>query len=152
MKWLKRVDPALLVAFVLLALAIGVLNNSYTFAHTSGLYPRMVGWIFVGLTAIEVLAQLRRVHARQQGAGGASGKTQTVAEVKAFAWLGSLLLSLYLLGFLISTPLYVFAYIRFSGRRRTATSVLIAAGVTAFVYLLFVRLLAYKLYAGVLLG
>lgn len=157
MNMLKKINASLLVAALLTALAAGVLLNAYTFTWTSGLYPRLMGWIFLGLTSVELLVQLKQAfvppggHDRAAFDPGAA-QTPVVKELRAFAWLGGLLLSLYLLGFMVSTPLYVFAFIRFSGRCSLKTSALIAAGISAFVYLVFVRLLAYKLYAGILLG
>jgi hypothetical protein len=152
---IKKINASLLVAVLLTVLATGVLLNAYTFTWTSGLYPRLMGWVFLGLTSVELLVQLKEVFAPSAGHGRAvteATQAPVAKELQAFAWLGGLLLSLYLLGFMVSTPLYVFAFIRFSGRSSLKTSALIAIGISAFVYLVFVRLLAYKLYAGILLG
>jgi hypothetical protein len=114
-----------------------------------------MGWVFLGLTSVELLVQLRQTFSSRAGHGQAvadAPQAPVTKELQAFAWLGGMLAALYLLGFMVSTPLYVFAFIRFSGRSSLKTSALMAIGISAFVYLVFVRLLAYKLYAGILLG
>jgi hypothetical protein len=62
------------------------------------------------------------------------------------------LIALYLIGFLLGTLVYVFAFLRLSGKRSLISSLLVAAAATGFIYLLFVVLLQYKLYPGLLLG
>ena len=52
---------SLAVAILLLIMAIAVLVTAYDFRGGSGIFPRFIGWIFVGLTFTECLIQLKVV-------------------------------------------------------------------------------------------
>jgi hypothetical protein len=150
----RLLNSGLVVAVVMVFCAASVLVAAYSYRGISGTFPQMVGWIFLGLTLMELALQVARVLRGAPAVGsdtGEGGNQSVVKELKAFAWLGALLLALYFVGFLISTPLYVFAFLRFSGRLSLRMSVGVAAGALAFVYVVFVQLLEYKLYPGVLL-
>lgn len=152
---LRLLNPGLIVAVLVSIFAAVVLVTAYSYGGMSGTFPQLVGWVFLGLTLLEVGVQV----AAAARPGGPSGDGQdgekkdlsVVKEFKSFGWLGVLLLALYLVGFIISTPLYVFAFLRFSGQRSLAMSAAIAVGATAFVYIVFIQLLEYKLFPGVLL-
>lgn len=147
-------NSGLVVAGLMVLCAVSVLVAAYSYRGISGTFPQLVGWIFLGLTLLELGLQVVRVARGAPAVGsdtGADGNQSVVKEFKGFAWLGGLLLALYFVGFLISTPLYVFAFLRFSGRLSLSMSVGVAAGALAFVYVVFVQLLEYKLFPGVLL-
>ena len=67
-----------------------------------------------------------------------------------FLWLAAFLLLLWLAGFLLATIIFIFAFTRLSGQRTFKQAALVAAAATAFEYVVFVWLLEYRLYAGVL--
>lgn len=159
MRTKKLLNPDFIVALMVAVFASLVLTTAYSYSGISGTFPQLVGWVFLGLALLEIVVQIR---------GAMIGSTPNadepdsaditpvlvpvLKEVKGFLWLGVLLVVLYLLGFMISTPLYVFAFLRFSGARSIAMSAAIAAGATIFVYLVFVQFLEYRLFPGVLLG
>lgn len=147
-------NPDLIVAVLVVMFAALVLNTAYSYSGISGTFPQLVGWIFLGLSLLELAVQVKALVSPARPAGDhveGNEKLGVLKEIKAFVWLGVLLLSLYLVGFMISTPLYVFAFLRLSGGRGLGMSAGIAAGATAFVYVVFVQLLEYKLYPGILL-
>lgn len=151
----RRMNPPLIVAVLVSVFAALVLSTSYTYSGISGTFPQLVGWIFLGLALLEVLVQVKaliRPAPRNSEQGGAVSEQplSVVKEIKGIVWLGGLLAALYLVGFLITTPLYVFAFLRFSGQRSLGLSAGVAAGATVFVYVVFVRLLEYKLFPGIL--
>lgn len=151
---LRLLNPGLVVAVLVTVFAALMLVTAYSYQGISGTFPQLVGWIFLGLSLLEVGVQLAAATRPAQSGKEQGSETKGVSvtkELKAFGWLGILLLALYLVGFLISTPLYVFAFLRFSGRRSLAMSAAIALGATAFVYVVFVQLLEYKLFPGILL-
>lgn len=153
----RLLNSGLVVAVLMVLCAASVLVAAYSYRGISGTFPQLVGWIFLGLTLLELALQVRRALRGEPAVGPDAGDTgegsnqSLMKEFKAFAWLGGLLLALYFVGFLISTPLYVFAFLRFSGRLSLPMSLGVAAGALAFVYVVFVQLLEYKLYPGVLL-
>lgn len=151
----RLLNSGLIVAAVMVLCAISVLIAAYSYQGISGTFPQLVGWIFLGLALLEltvqVVAVMRPPKERQAAVEDEMAGVSVVKEFKAVGWLGGLLLALYLVGFLISTPLYVFAFLRFSGRLSLPMCAAVAAGATAFVFVVFVQLLEYKLFPGVLL-
>ncbi|MEX0603508.1 MAG: tripartite tricarboxylate transporter TctB family protein [Marinobacter sp.] len=149
----RLLNSGLVVAGLIAVCAVWVLIAAYSYQGISGTFPQLVGWIFLGLALLELAAQVSAV-IRPANPGRSADEPETISvvkELKGFGWLGILLLALYLVGFLISTPLYVFAFLRLSGRLSLVTSSTIAVGATVFVYVVFVQLLEYKLFPGVLL-
>lgn len=159
----RLMSPNLIIALILVLTSVMSLGTAYTYAWTSGLFPRLVGWVFLVLALCELAIQIKAImqgHEKAVGSAPVVSKYQNglvdekpsaVKEFKAFGWLGGVLVSLYLLGFMISTPLYVFVFLWVSGKRSLPFSAAIAAGATIFVYIVFLRLLEYKLYPGMLL-
>ena len=155
----KSINPkaALVVSAVILAIAISVLVTAYGFHGGSGLFPRFVGWIFVGLAGAEFLLQLKLMlraakPAETDASDKASSRANLIKEVKGVLWMGSFVVGVYLAGFLITIPVYLFTFMRFSGHRSIKESAGLAIGSTAFIWLLFTELLDYKLFPGILFG
>lgn len=158
-KRLSGVPSALLIGLLLATVAVVVLATAHTYSPSSGLFPKFIGWIFLGLALIEVSVQmksffaLRRRPAPDAVSDHAAGIGRDVLrELKGFLWLGSLLAVLYLAGFLVAIPLFIFAFLRISGGKSMLECSLVSVLATAIIYLLFVRLLDYRLYSGILLG
>ena len=151
---LRTGGPALAIALILAVLAIVALVTAYSYSRSSGLFPIFVGWIFLALTLVEVVVQLRalRQPTPSDVAEPAAEKIDVLSEFGGFLWLGLMLVVLHAAGFLIATPVFVFAFLRFAARRTVVQSVAIALLATAFVYVVFAWLLDYELYAGVLFG
>lgn len=149
----------LVSALLLTLMAAGVLITAYTYSRSSGLFPKFAGWIFLGLTLLEVLAELKPVMAArgltrpapetESRGGNRIGMRQ---ELRGVLWLAALLAGIYLAGFLIAIPVYVFAFLRISAGRSLRDCALVSGLVTGAIYLLFVALLEYRLYSGILLG
>lgn len=144
----------LIVALLILTIAASALFTAYDYRGGSGIFPRFIGWIFVGLTFIECLVQIKLLMA--------SGKNnlftisfnkpdeKVIKEIKGILWIGFVIVSLYLGGFLVGIPIYIFAFLRLSSGRSYKQSLLLSAGATGFIYLLFIQLLQYRLYQGLI--
>jgi hypothetical protein len=147
---------ALIVALLVLAFAISVLVTAYEYRGGSGIFPRFIGWVFVGLTLIECIVQLKSLTSSGQGSLFAFSFTRpgekVIKELKGILWIGFILITLYLGGFLAGIPVYVFAFLRLSAGRSYKQSLLLSAGATGFIYLLFIELLQYRLYQGLIFG
>ncbi len=145
---------ALIVALLVLAFAISVLVTAYDYRGGSGIFPRFIGWIFIGLTLIECVVQLKSMNNSGQESlfsfSFARPDEKVIKELKGILWIGVVIVSLYLLGFLVGIPLYVFAFLRLSAGRSYKQSLLLSAGATGFIYLLFIELLQYRLYQGLI--
>lgn len=149
----------LIIILLFAVIAVVTLATAYGYSRSSGLFPRFVGWIFIGLVLIELSLQLKLFIAARHSA---TARTATVkstgngvnvlTEIKGFLWLAVLLTGLYLLGFLISIPLFTFAFLRVSAGKSLRFCTIVSAAATAFVYIVFVQLLEYKLHSGILFG
>ncbi|AFP30302.1 tripartite tricarboxylate transporter TctB family protein [Marinobacter sp. BSs20148] len=141
-------SAGIIPALLLLGLAVGGWLIALEWERSSGMFPRFLGVIFIGLAALEL-----GIHVFKS----VFGKAETVVDLEelrkqlwGFGWLSLLLLMIYLLGFMVTVVLYVFLFLRFHGRFSYLLSTAIAVGSVAFVYLIFRRLLEYSLFPGIL--
>ena len=148
-----RFRPTLVVALLLLALAGGLLWEAQSFDRASAIFPIFIGKIFVGLVLLEIVFEVQKMIKpvqRNRGEEERAPANDVWKEFKGVLWLSLFLLLLYLSGFVVSIPLYIFAFLRFSARRSLSESLLMASGVSLFVYIMFMMLLGYDLHGGVL--
>ncbi len=145
---------AAVVAAIILLVAIALLVAAYDFPGGSGVFPRFAGWIFVVLSAMEVISQVKVLMSTPGSArsSGALPSENTLKEIKGFLWIVFFLVVLYLTGFLIGIPLYIFAFLRLAAGKTYRQCTIMALSATVFVYVLFILLLEYRLYPGVLFG
>lgn len=147
----------LIVAAFMLAMAITVLVMAFDFEGGSGLFPRLIGWIFIGLTSAEFLLQIQRYrHSRSMVSAvvhQSSPEEKAIfhKEIGGVSWLGAIVLGIYLAGFEVTVPIFLFSFLRVGGNS-LKKSVIITVCVSAVLYLLFVMLLGHKLYRGILFG
>ena len=139
----------LIIAILLLSIAVGVLATAHTYSQSSGFFPKFIGWIFVMLTLVELLRQTMSLFAKKQKETKES-TSNLAREITGFLWLAALLATLYLLGFLIATPAFIFSFLRISAGKSLRECLLISGLGTVLVYVVFVVLLEYRLFAGVL--
>jgi putative tricarboxylic transport membrane protein len=147
------------IAIILAALAVFMLVTAYAYSRSSGLFPIFVGWIFVALALLESGVQLKALLRREDHAPALNADAETAAEltgpfreIGGLLWLGLYLAMLYLAGFLVATPLFMIAFLRLSAARTILQSVSFAIAAAAIVYVVFVLLLDYQLYRGILFG
>lgn len=148
---------AVSVALVFTGVAAAMLATAYTYSKASSLLPRFAGWIFLILAGAEAIIQLRNLlRARREGSelGDAAAEAELQRErvrgIKGMLWILCMLLLLYVFGFLVATPLFIFAFLRISAGQSVTSSAITAIAATACVWLGFAELLGYKLYPGVL--
>jgi hypothetical protein len=141
-------SAGIIPALLLLGLAVGGWLIALDWERSSGMFPRFLGLIFIGLATLEL-----GIHVYKS----VFEKGETLIDVEefrkqlwGFGWLSLLLLMIYLLGFMVTVALYIFLFLRFHGRFSYLLSTAIAVGSVAFVYLIFRRLLEYSLFPGIL--
>lgn len=132
------------------------------YSGQSGAVPGLVAWATIVLALIDVIIQLdtgpsRRlrqlvtakkiVEWRLEG-NDAAGFTVTLL---AITWVIGYVLLLYLVGFIIATPIYLFLYMMLRGGHNFRSSVLVTVATTLAIWLTFQVLFRYPLYPGVLL-
>lgn len=107
--------------------------------------------------AIELVSAFRQRGAQAvpaEGPPSLEGKAEAGGTVRleltAYFWLLVLLAGLFLVGFLVSIPVYTLLYLRFQARIGWLGAALYGIGAWAFTYFLFVRLFEIRLYYGLL--
>jgi len=151
---------AFIVAVLILLMAVSVLIIAHGYSGGSGIFPRFIGWVFLGLIILETGLQLNVLVKRtppddirvDRDDTSGNGRTIVIKEIHGFLWIGFFLFVLYLAGFLVSIPVYMFAFLRISAKRTVKECLIMSAGSTIFVYLIFIVLMDYRLYPGVLFG
>lgn len=157
-RWTSRWSGPL-AALVLSCLAGIALVTAYGYSRSSGLFPIFIGWVFLGLALIELGLRLRDF---ARGDAGLPADPTTGLEavdtggvwqdVTGFAWVCLFLLGVYLVGFLVATPLFMLGFLILRARRGPGYAAAAAIAAVAVVYVVFVVLLDYRLYAGLLFG
>jgi hypothetical protein len=148
---------------VMLALGIGFLLWARTYSGTAGAMPVLVAWGTIVLSLIDIVSQFetplgRRVRRLVTADKIVEWKMEGDEEAAlrrillSVAWLVGYLVGLFLVGFLIATPVYIFFYMVIHGGRSVRDSALTAAGTTFMIWLTFVVLFKYPLYQGLLFG
>jgi hypothetical protein len=151
-------------ALVVLALAVVFLLWTQTIPARATAMPTLVGWLAVALALIDVVAQtetavgraFRRFVAAEkviewkaQGDGEDAPWGRVLLSV---LWVVAYLAGVYLVGFLLTTPVYVLLYMILHGRKSLRTAGITAILTTALVWLTFEIAFKYPLYPGVLFG
>ncbi len=81
----------------------------------------------------------------------ANSAPELTLEVTTYLWLAVLLAGLYVLGFLVTIPLYILFYLRFQAQLTWVKSALYGIGTFLFIYLLFSVLFGLYLYPGIII-
>lgn len=82
---------------------------------------------------------------------GAGGEAHSYSELNALLWVVLLLALLFVLGFMVTIPLYLFLYMKVRSQEPWLTSAMVSLASWAILYFLFVRVLSMNFYAGIIL-
>ncbi|OUV74945.1 MAG: hypothetical protein CBC83_03365 [Flavobacteriales bacterium TMED123] len=148
---------------VILAFVVLFIVTSYQYKLTDRMFPLMVGYVAVPLLLIDLIALTDSKIGRkisvffsaktpEEVDKDADKTKRTMAEeLKIFMWMGTLVLGIYLIGFLPCTPIFVYCWMKFRGGYSVRQSAYLAIATITFVYVLFEILLQYELYPGIFL-
>jgi hypothetical protein len=149
-----------LPAAILFVLAAIYLVTGYTYEPEARAFPVTVGWAALLLAAVDIVARTDTAIGlsitRRFNPAAAPENAEKHAhyslgkQVAAVAWAAGFVALFVTIGILYAVPLYVFASMRLRGKRPLWMCLLAAAGITLFIYLLFVQLLQIELYPGLL--
>jgi hypothetical protein len=150
-------------AILVLALSIGYLLWAKTYPPAAGAVPVLVAWTTIVLSIVDAVSQFetplgrwvrRLVTAEKIVEWKMEGDEDAPLTriLLAVAWISGYLTALFLIGFMIATPIYILSYMRIHGGRSLRDSALAAAATTVAIWLTFVLLFRYPLYPGVLFG
>ena len=131
-----RYVPQVIAVFALLCLLLQLILDS--FPKLSKVYKKVER---------EDVFQLDETDSERK----AASRPELTLEVTTYMWLAALLAGLYVLGFLVTIPLYVLFYLRFQAQLTWVRSALYGIGTFLFIYLLFSVLFGVYLYPGILI-
>jgi len=134
------------------------LATSYTYSAQARAFPAPVAWVTLALIALDLVSRTQtsageaiRRHLNP-GAHTPEASHALDKHLAAALWLAVFAVALALIGVLCAVPLYMFASLRFQGRRAWFTSLWISAVATGALWLLFAVLLRLELYPGYFFG
>ena len=140
-----RINGAALFSVALAAIAAYAVYTALKWPPKAALFPLTMGIPLLVLALVQTLVDLRDPPPRE---AGSMARRRTVA---VFAWMGSFIALVLLVGFPIAVPLFVFSYLALESREGWALSVALAAAAGGFFHLVFERLLHFPFEAGLLL-
>lgn len=147
----RRGDVA--IALTLSLIAVALLVSAYSYSRASGIFPIFIGWIFLLLAVLELVLHVRALSRQQQSTASVDNAPSTLKrDIQGLLWLCAVVGLLFVVGFLVATPLYVFAFLWRGAKRSICQSLAFALLATAFIYVVFVWLLNYNLYPGLILA
>jgi hypothetical protein len=150
-----RLKPGSYFALFLLVLSLAVMIISITFKYWESIFlPLMISSSIFILMSIQLVRELR-AHDTAKDTTEEKSDDETRAQWHRFrgalAWMAGFSLAIYLVGFLICTPLFVLSYLK---RQQTGwiPSIVIAIITVAVIYGIFNVVLRSPLFEGVLFG
>lgn len=151
-----------LPSVILLALTAIFILTALQYSPGSRRVPLAVAVVTVILLAIDMAGQgggrvgamIRRTfggaNAVRPGQDGEKG--ELAKEVAAIGWIVGFAAIAVVLGFYIAIPVYVIGYLTLYARRPLVVAALIAAVLTAILYVLFAVFLGYEIFVGLAFG
>ena len=77
-------------------------------------------------------------------------KKALLKELNITIWIIALLVTIYIMGFMMTVPLFIFLFLKFREKENLKVSILISAGSWAVIYVMFRLVLGAQLYGGML--
>ena len=147
-------------AFSLLVLCFvaAYIVESYGYDEAERTVPLLVAWSTLAILVLDRLTVSNTSVGRMiavafpRSAGSAAERRSMAREIEIVVWLAGVTAAIFLVGFLPTIPAFVLLSLIIRGKRRPEKAVALAAGVLAFVWVVFEWLMGYELYRGILLG
>src|SRR5262245_10167385 len=142
----------------MVAVTIAYLATAYTYSEQARLFPVPVGWLMLLLLALDLISRTKtpagEILTRWLNPAAEDEQKESrfpvLRQFSAILWVAFFTAALVLIGIMYAVPLYVFGSMRFHGRKSYLTSLVTAASVTVFTWLLFAVALQVELYPGAL--
>jgi len=141
-----RVSGAALFSAALAGVAAYAVMTALRWPPKAALFPLVMGIPLLVLALAQMVIDLRGAAALEDAPGGGQ------AAISVLGWMVLFIVSVLLVGFPLSVPLFIFGYLVLSGRERWPLSLALAGIAWGLFYLLFEKLLHFPFDAGVLFG
>jgi hypothetical protein len=139
-----RINGRVAHATLMLAIFVGMDVMALYYPFKAALMPLVVGVPGAVLCLFQLLMELRRARVTEL-------ETRPVKrELQLIAWWGAFIVAVLLFGFLIATPILLYAYLRFDSRESNWHALLFALAGIAVVFGIFSELLSTQLWPGFL--
>lgn len=147
---------SLYFAFGVMALMLFFVHETYAYTGNVRAFPLIIGYTGIALSVLDILSvtdtRLGRLVSRVFGAALDEEKLTAPRldrELLVFLTLGACVVAIWLFGFLIASPLFVFLWMFVGGRKPFLVAALGGVVTLAFIFGLFEVILRYELYPGV---
>jgi hypothetical protein len=147
---------ALYFAFAIMALMLFFLHETYELKGKVRTFPLIIGYSGMVLSALDILSvtntRVGQFVTRFFGAALEEDQTKhrpISKEFLIFAVMGLGVFIIWLFGFLIASPVFVFLWMLVGGGKTLKLSFYVAVCTLAFIYGLFEMILKYELFQGV---
>lgn len=145
-------------AFGVMAFLMFFLHETYEYEGAMRYFPLIVGWTGVFFSVLDIisLTDTRPGHLIANFFGSALEEPpdegrRASREILCIAGVAGGVALVWLLGFLVAAPIYVFLWMWWGGRKTVLKSIYGGIGSFVFIWLLFEVALSYELYQGVLI-
>ena len=144
-----------LPSVVILLFIVGYLVTGYlTLDETTRLVPLMAAGVTLFLALLDGFTTVLRGQTSEEGKTGAVDRSVATATRRramlAVSTVAGGVAAIYLVGFLVAIPLYLFASIAYLGQQSAKVAVIAGLLTTLTIYLVFEVALSYRLFPGVL--
>jgi hypothetical protein len=146
------------VTVVMLAIFVAMVAVAATYSEKARFMPFVVGIPGIGLCLLQLAMELRAAR-RARPAGGevhasisleAPSDLSVASEIRTWAYFLAYIGCVLLFGFHVAVPILVATYLYLEAKLSALAAGLSAAGFTLAVYLMFERLLEFRLHEGFL--
>lgn len=145
-------------AFGVMAFLIFFLHETYEYTGKVRAFPLIIGYTGVVFSVLDILSLTDTTlgHAISRIFGCALeketdvGKRTVRRELTVFAAMGTSVLAIWLVGFLVAAPLFVGLWMVIGGGKPVRHALYGGAATLGFIYLLFEVVLRYELYRGII--
>jgi len=151
-----KIKPVSYFLIILILIAVVAVSYGVTLPTMKAkLVPIITAGLTIILAGIELIRELRAGYkakpAAEAGKYAGGTKHELFGYIKGWGWMALLAVGIYLFGFLIAIPIFVFAYLKLNSRG-WLMSVGITVAMELFIYGVFARLLQVDLYPGLIFG
>ena len=141
-----RISGAVLFSGGLAAIAAYAVMTALRWPAKAALFPLVMGIPLLVLALVQIVIDVRAASVREDA------PPDTRAAVSIMGWMALFIALVFLLGFPLAVPLFIFGYLAVAGRESWLLSMALAFAAWGVFYLLFQKLLHFPFEAGWLTG